>query len=201
MIKTEIMDPDLAEIVWSKFNFPWCTGYSPSSYRKLLDLMIHKDKNDFRPQHLYHILLFYIEPILHYKNLGIKYMQLAESTGTLALRQYGIRKAKDLITRLFFELTWLKRVSATKVFAGLVFNHDLVTHNISTLSIQHTKVPKESIISTVTTLHDMVHSVYTAFGDSDTLYGGDKWDLSLTPTPPGFRTKEIALFLPYGQLL
>ena len=37
MINTGIMDTELAEIGWRGFNFPWCTGYSPSRYRKVID--------------------------------------------------------------------------------------------------------------------------------------------------------------------
>ena len=29
MVKTEVLDPELAEIGWRIFNFPWCTRYSP----------------------------------------------------------------------------------------------------------------------------------------------------------------------------
>ena len=29
MVKTEILDPELAEMGWKRFNFPRCTGYSP----------------------------------------------------------------------------------------------------------------------------------------------------------------------------
>ena len=69
MIKTDIMDPKLAEIGWRRFKFPWYTVYSPSRYRKVLDLLIHKDPNDFRPQRLRPILLFGIEANLHNKHL------------------------------------------------------------------------------------------------------------------------------------
>ena len=106
-------------------------------------------------------------------------MQLAESTDTLAPEHYGIIKAnvsgaQDLITRIFCDLTRLKRVSATSVFSDLVSYYDLVTHNIADLSLQCANVPKELIICTFTTLQEMVHSVRTAFRDSDTLYEGDK---------------------------
>ena len=42
MLKTEAMGPELTEIGRRRFNFPWCTGYSPNIYRKGLDLLIHK---------------------------------------------------------------------------------------------------------------------------------------------------------------
>ena len=84
---------------------------------------------------------------MHNNNLGRKYMHLLESTGILEHKQYVSKKAKaagaqDLNTRLFYDLTWLKRVSATSVFAYLVSNDDLVAHNISSLSLQCANVSK-----------------------------------------------------------
>ena len=118
MIKTDIMESYPAEIVWRGFNFPWCTGFSTSHYRKGLDLFIHREPNEFQPQHLLPILLFNIEANLKNNHLERKVIQIAELTGTIAPEQYRIRKAKaadtqDLNTRLLYDLTRLKRVSAT----------------------------------------------------------------------------------------
>lgn len=33
MVKTKVLDPELAEIGWHRFNFPWQTGYSCTRYR------------------------------------------------------------------------------------------------------------------------------------------------------------------------
>ena len=175
------MESDLAEIGWIRFNLTWCTGYPPSRYRKGLDFLIHRYPSDFWPQSLHPILLFYIEANLHNNHLGRKSTHLEESTGTLAPEQYGSRKAKeadaqDLNTRLLYDPTRLKRVSATSVFSDLVSNYNLVAHNIAALSLQHANVPKEPIICKFTTIQDMVHSVRITFGDSDTFYGGDKRD-------------------------
>ena len=32
MVKIEALDPELSEIGWIRFNFPWCTGYPPKRY-------------------------------------------------------------------------------------------------------------------------------------------------------------------------
>ena len=107
-------------------------------------------------------------------------MQLAESTGTLAPEQYGSRKenadgSQALNTRLLYDLTRIKRVSATIVFYLFPY-YDLVAHNIASMSLQRANAPKEPIICKFTTIQDMVHSVRITFGDSDTFYGGDKRD-------------------------
>ena len=147
MINNDIMDTNISEIGRSRFNFTWCTGYPPSRYRKVLDRLIHKDQNDLRPQLLCHILFFNIEANFQNKNLGKKTMQLAEYSGMLTLKQYVSIKektdnAQSINTRLLYDLTRIKRVSAMSVLSDLFYNYDVVTHNISALSLQYINVPK-----------------------------------------------------------
>ena len=109
MFKTKVLDPELPEIGWRRFNFPWCTGYSPKCYRRGLDLLIHKYNNNFRPHRLRPILLFDIEANMHNKYLGRISMSQAEILDGIAREQYGSRKAKAadiqaLKTRLFYDL-------------------------------------------------------------------------------------------------
>ena len=70
MVKIEALYPELSEIGWRRFNFPWCTGYSHKQYKKGLDLIIHKYPNDCGPHRPYPILLFGIEANMHNKALG-----------------------------------------------------------------------------------------------------------------------------------
>ena len=69
MVNTEVMDPELREIGWHRFNFPWCKGYHLNRYRRDLDIIIHKEPNDFRPHHLRPILMFDIKANIHNKHL------------------------------------------------------------------------------------------------------------------------------------
>ena len=46
MVKTEVLDPELAEIGWQIFNFPWCTGYLPKCYQRGLGLLIKRDPTE-----------------------------------------------------------------------------------------------------------------------------------------------------------
>ena len=75
-------------------------------------------------------------------------MQFTESTSKSAPGKYDIRKVKAtnaqaLNTRLFYDLTWINKISATSVFSDLFSNYDLVAH------IQRANVPKEPIICTL----------------------------------------------------
>ena len=60
MVKTEVTYPELRELGWRRLNPPWCTCYSSKRYRIGLDILIHKDPNDFRSHRLRTILLFNI---------------------------------------------------------------------------------------------------------------------------------------------
>eukprot|EP00957_Ditylum_brightwellii_P072280 5494305-Ditylum_brightwellii.AAC.1 len=78
MIKTECLDPYIANTNWNSSNFLWCTGYSPRRYRTGLDLLIHKWSNDNRVDRLRPILLLDLEANMHNKRLGKEAMQRAE---------------------------------------------------------------------------------------------------------------------------
>ena len=190
MIKTECLDPYIANTNWNASNFPWCTGYSPRRYRTGLDLLIHKRANDNRVDRLRPILLFDLEANMHNKRLGKEAMQRAEECHGIAPEQYGSRKKKAadiqaLNTRLFYDYVQLKRTPATSLFIDLVSNYDLVAHNIATLALQRVGTPKAPICCMFSTLQDMVHTVRTAYGDSIDSYGGDLWILKLEPPPQG----------------
>ena len=77
----------------------------------------------------------------------------------------------------------MKRTSATNKFAGIISNYNFVAHNIASLSLQRGKVTKDPIICTFTTLQNMIQNVHTAFGNLDTHYGGDTWEVKLNPPP------------------
>ena len=78
MVKVEVLYPELRKIVWRKFNFPWCTCYYLNRYLRVLNLLIHKDPNDFRPHRLIPILLFDTKANLHNKHTGKLLTKTAE---------------------------------------------------------------------------------------------------------------------------
>ena len=87
-------------------------------------------------------------------------MKTVKEFKALTPKQYGSRKYKaadiqTLNTRLFYDLTRLKRITDTSTFSDLVSNYDLVFHNIVSLSMQQYNIPKEPIMCTFTTLQNM----------------------------------------------
>ena len=76
------------------------------------------------------------------------------------MEKYGLRKEKAadiyaLNIRLFYDPTSLKRVPETITFADLVSNYNLLVHNIASLSLQQSNIPKKPIRCTFTTLQNM----------------------------------------------
>ena len=106
MVKTKALDLKLTEILWRRFNFPWCSGYYSKRYLRSLDLLIHKEPNDFRTHRIHPILLFGINTNMQKNHLRILSMGKDEDLYVLAPKKYGSRisKASDvqaLITHLF----------------------------------------------------------------------------------------------------
>ena len=127
MVNTEALDSELRDIGWHRFNFSWCTGYYPKRYRKILDFLIHKYLNEFRPICLRYILPLNTGENLHNKHLGNLTMRKSEELDTLDPEQYGSRKEKAMYiqalnTRLFYDLIITKRVPATSTFSDIVSN-------------------------------------------------------------------------------
>ena len=138
MIKTEALDPELAEIFCQRFNLPWCMGYFPKRYQRGLYLLIHKYPNDYRPHIIRPIILLEIETNMHNKHLGRTAMCKAKNLDGLDPEQYGTRKSKEEDiqspnTRKFYDLTRQKRTPATRILTEIVSNYDLLAHSIASL--------------------------------------------------------------------
>ena len=97
MVKIEALDLELAEIECRRFNFPWCTRYSPKRYKKVIDFLIHKYPNDFRPHSLRPILLFEVEVNMKNKALGRYSINHAGELEGIATEQYVSQNPKLLI--------------------------------------------------------------------------------------------------------
>ena len=78
MVKTKALDSELAEIGRQRFNFPWCTEYSPKQHHQGLYILIHRDPNDCRPHRLCTTLIFRIKANMHNNQLGRFAMRKAE---------------------------------------------------------------------------------------------------------------------------
>ena len=190
MVKTEALDPELAEIGWQGFNFPWCTIYSTKHYQRGIRLLINKYPNDWRPHRIRPVLLFDKEANRKNKHIGRMAMIQSKNLDKIApekIWEPGIQRRRHPRTQ-YQTILWShqkKIIPATSIFTNLVSNYDLEVHSIASISLQRVNVPKEPILCNFTTLQNITHSVRTPFGYSNTTYGGDTWSVPLNPPPQG----------------
>eukprot|EP00957_Ditylum_brightwellii_P177457 13516430-Ditylum_brightwellii.AAC.1 len=107
------------------------SGYAPQRYCQGLDLLIHKDPDDFRTSWLCPILLFDIEANMHNKHLAWVTMPMAERNGGIAQEQCCGRvrhsaEVQGLNVCMFYYQVKLNKVPATNTFVDLVSNYNLV---------------------------------------------------------------------------
>jgi hypothetical protein len=109
----------------------------------------------------------------------------------LAREQYGSRKGKAaaeqaLNKRLVFDILRQERRAAVDVAVDLRSCYDLVVHAIASLSIQRQGMPEQPIVCMFTTLQNMVHTVRTAYGESENSFGSQQlWVVGLESPPQG----------------
>ena len=165
---------------WINFamaEIPEISGYAPIRYKKVVDLMLLKEPNNFLLQKLRTIVLFQADSNMTNKRLGRESMWSAVKHGHIAEEQYSRprRKAIDhaLNRRLVFDISRQQRSPLAMCSCDLKNNYDRIAHNAASLALQRVGVPRSKIISMFTTIQDMVHTVRTLFGDADQSYGGD----------------------------
>ena len=112
--KTEALYTWLPEIFWQIFNFSWWTRYSPKCYQRGLDIIIHKEPNDWWLHIILPITLFDIDSNMQNNHVGRASIIKSENLDGLVTEQYGNWKFKAaetqaLNTRLFYDLTRQER--------------------------------------------------------------------------------------------
>ena len=91
-MKAGASDPIISEMECELINIALSSGYSPSWWRNLLDVMILKKSGITHLSSLRTICLFPVDCNYAFKHIGREMMKIAESCNTLAPEQYGSRK-------------------------------------------------------------------------------------------------------------
>ena len=147
MGKIEALDPELAELIWQRFNFLWCKGILHETLLKE-----PRPSNLQGPHIMPHTQTPPHAPFWHW----IQHAQQAsrengheriKNLDGLAPEQYGICKSKAeyiqaLNIRLFYYLIRPNITPATRIFVDLVSNCDMVVHSIASMPLQRVYVPK-----------------------------------------------------------
>ena len=188
--KAACKDPYTADVDAGLSNFPWVTGHSPKRWQKSVDLLIRKKAGDDSVEGSRPIVLFEIDSNKNHKILGREMMAAAEANEGLAPEQYGSRKGHSaadqaLNKRLLFDLMRQKRHPATDTAVDLKSCYDLVAHAPASISMQRQHLQEPPIVCMMTTLQNMVHTVRTAFGDSERSFGGELYAVPFAPPPMG----------------
>eukprot|EP00978_Attheya_sp_CCMP212_P003448 scaffold7138_cov69-Attheya_sp.AAC.6 len=188
--KASCSDPYLASMDAAWANYPMLSGFSPSRWRRGVDLLIPKKTDTDKVEDLRPILLFEVDCNMANKCIGWVMMEMAERNGTLSNEQYGSRKdhsagIQALNHCLAFDLLRQECRNGIDTAVDLCSCYDLIVHAAASLSMQQQGVPAPAVVCMFTTLQNMVHTVRTAFGESSQMFRGDLWALPVNPPPQG----------------
>jgi hypothetical protein len=147
---------------------PYKYGFSPTRWRKGIDVMLEKKKGVYNIDKLRAILLYEADFNQNNKKLGRDMMALADA---IAPEQFGSRKFLSAVDQslnkaLTFHIWRQHRTCAALCSNDAKGCYDRIVHNVASLCMQRVRVPKEPIVSMFGTIQSLQHHVRTAFGDS-----------------------------------
>ena len=161
---------------------PMKTGYTPKRWTQSTDSMLPKKKGEWRPHKLR--LTSLLMPDFNHNNkiLGRAAMRWAEKKKKLAPEQYGSRKNLSaekhaLNKRLMLDAMRIEKRPGVVCANDAKACYDRILHFAAYISLRRIGMKKETVISMIEPIRKMEHRVRTAYGDANTTYGGDNWDI------------------------
>jgi hypothetical protein len=123
------------------------------------------------------LVLFPVDCNFAFKHIGWSMMRVAEKTKSLACEQYGSKRnhrAIDLAVNKSLSYDLLRQLKRTGAACSNDAKacYDLIGHTTASLAMQRMGVPKAAVDCLFSTLQTASHKVRSAFGDSETTYGG-----------------------------
>jgi len=163
-------------------NIPYRTGYSVQRWRKVIDVLIMKDPNNFMVHRTRPIPLVEADMNENSKRMAKDAMVAAEMYDLMANEQYGsrfYRAAIHLATnkRLIYDISRQMKQALAVCSNDAQSCYDRIVHVAAFLALRRLGVPKPMILSMLVTIQMMEHSIRTSFGDSEETYGGEEWRL------------------------
>jgi hypothetical protein len=173
-------DPIIAEFKAMMAHIPYAMGYSPKRWQHVVDFELLKKEGVYRPETFRTIQMY--EPDFNQNNhlLGREAMAHAERHNNLAIEQYGSRKNLSAILHMVNKVLSFDLISQYKTPAALCSNdtkscYDQIIHSVASLCFQHQGVPEAPLVCMLSTLQNMEHTIWTAYGDSTRSYKGSVW--------------------------
>ena len=181
-------------------NIPYRTGYSVQRWRKVIDVLIMKDPNNFMVHRTRPIPLVEADMNENSKRMAKDAMVAAEMYDLMANEQYGsrfYRAAIHLATnkRLIYDISRQMKQALAVCSNDAQSCYDRIVHVAAFLALRRLGVPKPMILSMLVTIQMMEHSIRTSFGDSEETYGGEEWRLPPHSNIQGKRDSPLTLSL------
>jgi hypothetical protein len=170
--------PDLAELEVSLLNILLKSGYSPSRWRKGLNVMLLKKPGCYDPATFRTILLYEADFNFVLKMMGRRMMRNAERASLIAPEQFGSRKNHTAICQvvnkvLTYDVSRLRHSPAAMCSNDAKSCYDRVVHSIAKASMMRLGTPSVAIDLMFETIQRLKHFIRTAYGDSEISFGGD----------------------------
>lgn len=176
--KSLIESPELAELEVTLLNILVRSGYSPSRWRKGLNVMLLKKLGCYDPKTFRTILLYEADLNFLLKLLGRRMMANAERHGLLAREQYGSRKNHTAIRQVLNKVLTYDMIRLRQIPGALCSNdakscYDRIVHSVAKMSMMRCGAPETTIDLMFDTIQRLQHFIRTAYGDSTISFGGD----------------------------
>ena len=158
---------------------PLSAGYTPKCWKLCLDVMLLKKAGATQVDTLRTIVLFQPDCNYAFKFVGREMMKNAEKHCTLAPEQFGSRKNHRAINLAVNKVLTNDILRQLKSPGAICANdakscYNLIVHPSAVLAMKRQGVPESVTTCLFNTLQEAKHQVRTAFGDSDTSFGGDE---------------------------
>ena len=155
---------------------PFQSGYSPMRWNNATDVMILKKAGLYDVDKLRTIVLYEADFNHNNKWLGKAMMDKACELNKIAIEQYSISGKKSidhaLNRRLVFDITRYQKSSLAMTSCDLKSCYDHIVHVPAMMAMHSVGAPSQPQKSMLSTIQQAKHVTRTAFGDSDTTYGG-----------------------------
>ena len=159
---------------------PIATGYTPKRWNRCVDSMLPKKPNEWRPEKLR--LTALLMPDFNHNNkiLGRAAMRWAEGRHSLAMEQYGSRKklsaAKHALNkRILLDILRTQKRPGVICANDAKACYDRILHFAAYVSLRKAGLTQEAATSMINPIRQLTHTIRTAYGDSNTTYGGAEW--------------------------
>jgi hypothetical protein len=178
-LKAGARNETIAQFECIMTRIPLFSGYSPTRWRQCVDVMILKKAGLIQVDSLRTIVLFQADCNYAFKYVGREMMSNAEKHESLAPEQYGSRKnhrSIDLATNKALSNDLLRQQKSPGAVCSNDAKscYDLIGHTPASIAMQRQGVPKSTVTCMFTTLQELKHKVRTAYGDSESTYGGSE---------------------------